>query len=287
LAALRDYTAALERDPNNLQLYFHRGQAHFDREDWPAACADFSQVLQAATQAEPELLASAHLRRGMARQRLGDWQGALADFTALIQKQPQASQGFALRAAVHLALGNQEAALADLDQALSCNCDWGLADAALAYCQRGDLHRQANRPEQAIADYTRALLLNPQERQALFWRALLWDQRGETDKALADYTQLLQLELEPQERLLALNNRGWAHAQQGDFAAALQDYTQAITLDPAHFKLYLNRALARLALGDWQGACQDFQTALQLQDYDGRLLEAVAGIPPLPPAGQL
>jgi serine/threonine-protein kinase len=273
LAALQDYTAALERDPNNLQLYFHRGQAHFDREDWPAACADFSQVLQAATQAGPELLASAHLRRGMARQRLEDWQGALADFTALIQEQPQASQGFALRAAVHLVLGDEEAALADLDRAIGCNRDWGLADAALAYRQRGDLHRQANRLQQAIADYTQVLALNPQERHALLWRALLWDQAGEIERALADYTQLLQLEPDPQTRLWALNNRGWAYAQQGDFAAAIRDYTQVLERDPSHIKAHCNRALARAAVGDWQGACQDFQTALQLQGYEGRLWE--------------
>ncbi len=280
LAALQDYTAALERDPHNPQLYFDRGQIHFEQEEWPAACEDFSQALQWAGQPGSrrglDLMARIYLYRGLARQRLGDWQGALADFTALIQAQPQASQGFALRAAVHLALGNKEAALADLDQALSCNCDWGLADAALAYRQRGDLHRQANRLQQAIADYTQALLLNSQERHALFWRALLWDQAGEIESALADYTQLLQLELDPQTRLWALNNRGWAYAQQGDFAAAICDYTQVLQLDPSHVKAHCNRALARAALGDWQGACQDFQAALQLQGYQGRLGEEEA-----------
>ncbi len=277
LAALQDYTAALERDPHNPQLYFDRGQIHFEQEDWPAACEDFSQALQWAGQPGSrrglDLLARIHLYRGMARQRLGDWQGALADFTALIQEQPQASQGFALRAAVYLALGDKEAALADLDQAIGGNRDWGLADAALAYRQRGDLHRQANRLQQAIADYTQALLLNSQERHALFWRALLWDQAGEIESALADYTQLLQLELDPQTRLWALNNRGWAYAQQGDFAAAIRDYTQVLEQDPSHIKAHCNRALARAAVGDWQGACQDFQTALQLQGYEGRLWE--------------
>jgi tetratricopeptide (TPR) repeat protein/tRNA A-37 threonylcarbamoyl transferase component Bud32 len=287
LAALQDYTAALERDPQNPQLYLNRGQLHVEREDWPAACEDFSQVLQWAARPGiprgPELLLNAHLCRGMARQRLGDLAGALADFTALIQQQPQASQAFALRARVHLALGDQEVALADLNQALSLDQNWGVADAALAYRQRGDLHRQANCPELAIADYTQALALNPQEHSALLHRALLWDGEGQTDKAIEDYTRLLQLELDPQERVWVLNNRGWAYAQQGDFSAAIRDYDQAITLctadasdrDPCHLKAHFNRALARAALGDWQRACQDFQAALQMQGYEGRLLEDV------------
>jgi serine/threonine-protein kinase len=58
----------------------------------------------------------------------------------------------------------------------------------------------------------------------------LWDGEGQTDKAIEDYTRLLQLELDPQERVWVLNNRGWAYAQQGDFSAAIRDYDQAITL---------------------------------------------------------
>lgn len=267
-----------------LEAHLKRAQVRRLRHNLEGAIADWDRVLELASPGDPEVLVTeALLYRGLCRQERGDLAGALADFTALIQQQPQASQAFALRARVHLALGDQEAALADLNQALSLDQNWGVADAALAYRQRGDLHRQANCPELAIADYTQALALNPQEHSALLHRALLWDGEGQTDKAIEDYTRLLQLELDPQERVWVLNNRGWAYAQQGDFSAAIRDYDQAITLctadasdrDPCHLKAHLNRALARAALGDWQRACQDFQAALQMQGYEGRLLEDV------------
>lgn len=267
-----------------LEAHLKRAQVRRLRHNLEGAIADWDRVLELASPGDPEVLVTeALLYRGLCRQERGDLAGALADFTALIQQQPQASQAFALRARVHLALGDQEAALADLNQALSLDQNWGVADAALAYRQRGDLHRQANCPELAIADYTQALALNPQEHSALLHRALLWDGEGQTDKAIEDYTRLLQLELDPQERVWVLNNRGWAYAQQGDFSAAIRDYDQAITLctadasdrDPCHLKAHLNRALARTALGDWQRACQDFQAALQMQGYEGRLLEDV------------
>jgi len=267
-----------------LEAHLKRAQVRRLRHNLEGAIADWDRVLELASPGDPEVLVTeALLYRGLCRQERGDLAGALADFTALIQQQPQASQAFALRARVHLALGDQEAALADLNQALSLDQNWGVADAALAYRQRGDLHRQANCPELAIADYTQALALNPQEQSALLCRALLWDRAGQTDKAIEDYTRLLQLELDPQERVWVLNNRGWAYAQQGDFSAAIRDYDQAITLctadasdrDPCHLKAHLNRALARTALGDWQRACQDFQAALQMQGYEGRLLEDV------------
>lgn len=267
-----------------LEAHLKRAQVRRLRHNLEGAIADWDRVLELASPGDPEvLITEALLYRGLCRQERGDLAGALADFTALIQQQPQASQAFALRATVHLASGDQEAALADLNQALSLDQNWGVADAALAYRQRGDLHRQANCPELAIADYTQALALNPQEHSALLHRALLWDGEGQTDKAIEDYTRLLQLELDPQERVWVLNNRGWAYAQQGDFSAAIRDYDQAITLctadasdrDPCHLKAHFNRALARAALGDWQRACQDFQAALQMQGYEGRLLEDV------------
>ncbi len=258
----------------HLEAHLQRAQVRRLRHNLEGAVADLDRALELAGLGAPEaLVTAALLYRGLCHQERGDLAGALVDFTALIQQQPQSSQGFALRARVHLALGDQQAALVDLDQALGLDRDWGVADAALTYRQRGDLHRQANRPELAIADYTQALALNPQERTALLCRALLWDRAGQTDKALADYTQLLQLELDPQERVWVLNNRGWARAQQGDFSAAIRDYTQAIEIDPCHLNAHYNRALARAASGDWQGACQDFQAALQMQGYDGRLLE--------------
>ncbi|MFQ3612425.1 MAG: tetratricopeptide repeat protein, partial [Cyanobacteriota bacterium] len=120
--------------------------------------------------------------------------------------------------------------------------------------------------------YTQALALNPQDARALLSRALLWDRRGDCRQAIEDYTQVLPLNLTAEERLWVLNNRGYAYAQAGNLPAAIRDYTQVIERDPHHVQAYFNRALARSASGDWEGACQDFQMGLKLQGYQGRIL---------------
>jgi tetratricopeptide (TPR) repeat protein len=92
-----------------LEAHLKRAQVRRLRHNLEGAIADWDRVLELASPGDPEVLVTeALLYRGLCRQERGDLAGALADFTALIQQQPQASQAFALRARVHLALGDQE-----------------------------------------------------------------------------------------------------------------------------------------------------------------------------------
>ncbi len=66
----------------------------------------------------------------------------------------------------------------------------------------------------------------------------------------------------------AYNVRGAAKGYLGDRQGEIQDYTQAVTLDPGYFKAYHNRGNARRQSGDKQGAFEDMQRALALKpDY--------------------
>jgi tetratricopeptide (TPR) repeat protein len=113
----------------------------------PAACEDFSQVLQWAARPGiprgPELLLNAHLCRGMARQRLGDWQGALADFDQALQGDPQSGLAYFHRGQVRAALGDGLGAIQDYHQALALGVAVAEADIrrdlARAQIQAGDL----------------------------------------------------------------------------------------------------------------------------------------------------
>jgi serine/threonine-protein kinase len=54
-----------------------------------------------------------------------------------------------------------------------------------------------------------------------------------------------------------------------DFQGAIEDYTQALQLDPGHPKACYRRGLARQALGDLQGAITDFSQAIALRATQG------------------
>lgn len=66
----------------------------------------------------------------------------------------------------------------------------------------------------------------------------------------------------------AYNVRGTAKGYLGDREGEIQDYTQALKLDPGYFKAYHNRGNARRQSGDEPGAFEDIQQALELKpDY--------------------
>ena len=103
------------------------------------------------------------------------------------------------------------------------------------YHARGVMHRYwgnrlVNRGQyaQAVADFSRAVALDPDFVQALYDRAILY----------------------------------WREFSQAERAD--RDFTQVITLDPERSDAWFNRALARQNLSDVAGATADFQHYLRI-----------------------
>ena len=96
--------------------------------------------------------------------------------------------------------------------------------------------------------------------------------KGDLDGAIADYTKAI--ELKPDDAG-AYNNRGNAKQTKGDLDGAIADYTKAIELKPDDAGAYCNRAAWRKAKGDLGGALADYNKAIELQRI-GKPLEQVA-----------
>ncbi|QLE39557.1 tetratricopeptide repeat protein [Nostoc sp. C052] len=62
----------------------------------------------------------------------------------------------------------------------------------------------------------------------------------------------------------AYNNRGLSRYVLGDIKGAINDYNQALRINPNHADAYNNRGLARSTLGDKQGAINDYNQALHI-----------------------
>jgi tetratricopeptide (TPR) repeat protein len=119
--------------------------------------------------------------------------------------------------------------------------------------------------EGAIADYTRAIELDPTYAKAYNNRGVakkrLQDYRG----AIVDYTKAIELDSKLSE---AYNNRGIAKQRLKDFMGAIIDYTKTIELDPKNAYAYNNRGLAKIDLGHKNDGCLDLSKAGELGDTD-------------------
>ncbi|MBD2594981.1 tetratricopeptide repeat protein [Nostoc spongiaeforme FACHB-130] len=113
----------------------------------------------------------------------------------------------------------------------------------------------------AIANYSQALKLHPNDVEIYYQRGLSYYQLGDYAEAIADYSQAIQLNLNDAKLYI---KRGLASYQLNDYTSAIHDYSQAININPHLAVAYKNRADARSHLGDNQGAIEDYSQALKI-----------------------
>src|SRR5438309_1450787 len=85
--------------------------------------------------------------------------------------------------------------------------------------------------------------------------------QGEHDKAIADYTQAIQLD---PKSVGAYYNRANSYDNKGDQARAIADYTQAIGLDPELVGAYVNRGNVYRQKREFDKAITDLTEAIRL-----------------------
>jgi len=129
------------------------------------------------------------------------------------------------------------------------------------YYDRGVAYEQLEQLDQAVADYTEALRLEPTHAQALNNRAVVLAQLGRVGEALNDLSHAI--EVNPQDAL-AWGNRGLARHESGSFAEAIADYTQALKLSTAEPRLYFQRGNVYVDAEQPEPAVADFSAALKL-----------------------
>ncbi|MGK7873930.1 MAG: tetratricopeptide repeat protein [Xenococcaceae cyanobacterium] len=92
------------------------------------------------------------------------------------------------------------------------------------------------------------------------------DEQGDYKGAIEDYTQAIRINPNYAD---AYNNRGLARYQLGEYQAAIEDYTQAIRINPNDADAYYSRGIARKNLGDKRRAISDFLQAAELYKQQG------------------
>lgn len=132
---------------------------------------------------------------------------------------------------------------------------------ATAYTNRGNIYNAMSEYSNALADFTRAIELDPVH-------AIAYNNRGNAYRAMSDYSNAFAdythaIELDP-AFAMAYYNRGGAYGDLDDNPNALADYTRAIELDPAFAVAYYNRGTTYAILGDYPNALTDLTRTIEL-----------------------
>ena len=121
----------------------------------------------------------------------------------------------------------------------------------------------------AIDALNRAIKLDPKNAQAYYGRAIARDGKLDSERAIADYDKAIELnpklahEINP-KYALALNNRGWAYQGKGDLVRALADFSKALEIEPNNPSFVSNRGFVRLKAGEYDLAIADYGRAIQI-----------------------
>ncbi len=113
----------------------------------------------------------------------------------------------------------------------------------------------------AIADYTKAIEINPRYANAYINRGNAKNNLEDYYGAIFDYTKAI--EINPRDAN-AYGNRGIVKDNLEDYYGAIADYTKAIEINPRYANAYVNRGIVNENLGDLQGACVDWRQASYL-----------------------
>jgi tetratricopeptide (TPR) repeat protein len=92
-------------------------------------------------------------------------------------------------------------------------------------------------------------------------RGVAFANKHNYDRAVEDYSQAVKIN---PRNITAFHNRGLSYHQKGDDKHAVEDYTRAIGLDSKLTKAYLDRARAYRVLRDYDKAIQDADAVIRL-----------------------
>jgi tetratricopeptide (TPR) repeat protein len=132
--------------------------------------------------------------------------------------------------------------------------DENLVNRGIEKAKNGDL-------DGAMADFDRAIELNPKDDAPYYNRAQAKRLKKDAAGAIADYTRAIEL---GSTNPAAYNKRGNARAENNDRDGAIADFTRAIELKPDYARAYYNRAVVKKEKGDATGAAADFKRAHEL-----------------------
>jgi serine/threonine protein kinase len=148
--AIVDYTKSIALNPKESEVYSQRGNAHSAIGNKKAAIADYTQVIQL----EPDRV-DAYFHRAIDRSNIGDKKGALEDYNRVIKLEPNRADAYFDRGNTRAALGDKKGAIEDLTKSIQYK-----PTRAASYKYRGNARAAIGDKQGAAKDYLQASKLS-------------------------------------------------------------------------------------------------------------------------------
>ena len=137
-----------------------------------------------------------------------------------------------------------------------------------AYKSRGKFyHNEIYNYDNAIADYTEAIKINPNNTESYILRGSAFNDKGEKNNAIADYTKAIEID---QKSVRAYLARADFYFDEKDYDKAITDCTEAIKINPNNIESHILRGRAFKNKGENNNAIADYTKAIENSSTDSR-----------------
>ncbi|MBL1176335.1 tetratricopeptide repeat protein [Pantanalinema sp. GBBB05] len=177
-AAVKDFTQAVQLDPDAAAIYVNRGLAQHRMGDLGAAAQDYDKAIALNPQ-----LAEAYNNRSHVRFEQKQYEAALEDANSAVALKSTLAEARLNLANARLALKNPQGAVEDYT--LGIQLSPAPANQPGAYNNRGNALAVSD-PQAAIGDYNQAIELNSSYADAYRNRGLAYQKLGNTRSAIQD-----------------------------------------------------------------------------------------------------
>jgi serine/threonine protein kinase/tetratricopeptide (TPR) repeat protein len=256
-AASRADRQLADQTPPTMALdHYLEGQAAYDAK----LRAEGVLAFEAALRLEPTHYWSM-MRLGYCWCDLGqkpeDFATAVVAFSGCIMQRPDHAHPYYCRGVACDKLQRYKDGIADFTRAIELE-----PTLPEAWSNRGHARGKLGQTKQAIDDFTRAIELDPKEARTWNMRGAAYlDRLHEPAKALADFTEAIKLDAREAQ---FWNNLGNANLDMGKLKDAVAAYGEAIQLQPKYYKAWYNRGSAHHRLRQLDEALADLSQAIDL-----------------------
>ncbi|XP_059860639.1 tetratricopeptide repeat protein 6 [Delphinus delphis] len=255
--AVNFFTWAVKIDPYFLDAYIGRGNSYME----------YGHD-EAIRQAQKEFLKALHFNPVYTKARIclgynlqaqGKFQKAWNHFTIAIEVDPKSYLAYEGRAVVSLQMGDNFAAIQDINAAIKINTR------AEFLTNRGVIHEFMGQQQNAMRDYQAAISLNPTYSLAYFNAGNIYFHHRQFSQAIDYFSKALKFDPENE---CATMNRAIANTVLKRYEEAKEDFARVVESCPFWAAVYFNRAYFYCCLKQYELAEEDLSKALSLKPND-------------------